>query len=124
MSGSPHCMPGARLLFAHSAGQQLSSDRVGDTNKGCICRRGATVEAVTQLTCLCLRRQVFVEILGPMEKYMAQQKNDELTKARLAKLTPDPKTRKKQPATVSWALLLAPGGWLVRPSSVCSFAKE
>lgn len=39
--------------------------------------RGATVEAVKPLACLCLARERFVELLGPLEALMNREKSDQ-----------------------------------------------
>ena len=50
--------------------------RVGVPQRG-VCRQ-ATVEAVTKLVCLTLKRDTFVEILGPLEKIMAREKSPQV----------------------------------------------
>jgi len=46
--------------------------------RGAIYCRQATVEAVTKLSCLTLKRDTFVEILGPLEKIMAREKSPQV----------------------------------------------
>ncbi len=43
-----------------------------------MCGRAASVEALTQLTCLTLQRDRFVEILGPLEQIMAREKSPQV----------------------------------------------
>lgn len=45
--------------------------------------RVATVEAITVLTCLTLRRETFVELLGPLEDIIIRQKAADVTESRL-----------------------------------------
>ena len=40
--------------------------------------RAATVEALTQLVCLCLGRDRFVEILGPLNPLMQREKSPQV----------------------------------------------
>jgi hypothetical protein len=44
------------------------------------------VEAQTRLICLTLRREVFVEILGPLEQLMTREKSPQVITQRLLKL--------------------------------------
>ena len=48
--------------------------------------RIASVEAQTRLICLTLRREVFVEILGPLEQLMTREKSPQVITQRLLKL--------------------------------------
>ena len=48
--------------------------------------RIASVEAQTRLVCLTLRREVFVEILGPLEQIMTREKSPQVITQRLLKL--------------------------------------
>ncbi|KAK9867128.1 hypothetical protein WJX84_004628 [Apatococcus fuscideae] len=48
--------------------------------------RAASVEALTQMTCLTLQRDRFVEILGPLEQLMAREKSPQVVTQRLMKL--------------------------------------
>eukprot|EP00210_Caulerpa_lentillifera_P004593 g4383.t1 len=45
--------------------------------------RVATVESITVLTCLTLRRETFVELLGPLEDIIIRQKAADVTESRL-----------------------------------------
>ncbi len=50
-------------------------------------RSGATVEALTDLTCLSLARERFTELLGPLQDIMAREKSPDVrTSAVLALL--------------------------------------
>lgn len=44
--------------------------------------RQATVEAVTDLVCLTLKRDTFVDILGPLEDIMAREKSAQVSMPR------------------------------------------
>lgn len=44
------------------------------------------MEAQTRLICLTLRREVFVEILGPLEQLMTREKSPQVITQRLLKL--------------------------------------
>ena len=44
------------------------------------------MEAQTRLVCLTLRREVFVEILGPLEQIMSREKSPQVITQRLLKL--------------------------------------
>lgn len=55
----------------------------------CGCRI-ASVEAQTRLVCLTLRREVFVEILGPLEQLMTREKSPQVITQRLLKLQTTP----------------------------------
>lgn len=44
------------------------------------------MEAQTRLVCLTLRREVFVEILGPLEQLMTREKSPQVITQRLLKL--------------------------------------
>lgn len=44
------------------------------------------MEAQTKLICLTLRREVFVEILGPLEQLMTREKSPQVITQRLLKL--------------------------------------
>ena len=59
--------------------------QVGDIQLPCTCRI-ASVEAQTRLICLTLRREVFVEILGPLEQLMTREKSPQVITQRLLKL--------------------------------------
>lgn len=48
--------------------------------------RAATVEAITDLACLALKRETFVDILGPLEELMRREKSPEVCTTRLLKL--------------------------------------
>ncbi|KAI8464570.1 MAG: kinase-like domain-containing protein [Monoraphidium minutum] len=50
--------------------------------------RGATVAAVQETVCLTLGRDTFVEILGPMDKIMAEAKSETASQQRMALLKP------------------------------------
>ena len=50
----------------------------------------ASVEAQTRLVCLTLRREVFVEILGPLEQLMTREKSPQVITQRLLKLQTTP----------------------------------
>ena len=39
---------------------------------------GASVDAVTQITVVCLARNRFVELLGPLEQIMQREKSDQV----------------------------------------------
>lgn len=59
--------------------------QIGDSRPPCMCRI-ASVEAQTRLICLTLRRDVFVEILGPLEQLMTREKSPQVITQRLLKL--------------------------------------
>lgn len=44
----------------------------------CLGRRGATVEALTELTVLCLGRAQFTELLGPLQDIMQRDKSPQV----------------------------------------------
>eukprot|EP00891_Asterochloris_glomerata_P001614 jgi/Astpho2/1614/e_gw1.00028.5.1_t len=48
--------------------------------------RAASVEAITRLVCLTLKRERFVEMLGPLEQLMAREKSPQAVTQRLMKL--------------------------------------
>ena len=48
------------------------------TPANCDVRSGATVEALTELTCLCLARERFTEILGPLQDIMKRDKSPQV----------------------------------------------
>jgi cGMP-dependent protein kinase 2 len=48
--------------------------------------RGATVEALTELTCLTLARDRFTELLGPLQDIMKRDKSPEVVTSKLVKL--------------------------------------
>jgi hypothetical protein len=48
------------------------------------------------MICLALRRQAFIEILGPLEKYMTEQKSEKRIAAHLSKLSLGPNRKEGQ----------------------------
>ena len=65
------------------------------------------MEAQTRLICLTLRREVFVEILGPLEQLMTREKSPQVITQRLLKLQTKG-TPTHMPAEVQAPLPLAP----------------
>ena len=59
---------------------------IGNMHIMCVSFRIASVEAQTKLICLTLRRDVFVEILGPLEQLMTREKSPQVITQRLLKL--------------------------------------
>ena len=67
--------------------QQAGHDALQSAKRGwCLACRIASVEAQTRLICLTLRREVFVEILGPLEQLMTREKSPQVITQRLLKL--------------------------------------
>lgn len=62
--------------------------------------RMATVEAYTKLVCLTLKRETFIDILGPLEQLMSREKSKEVTAQRMAKLQPKAVGAHRLPAEV------------------------
>lgn len=62
--------------------------------------RMATVEAYTRLVCLTLKRDTFVEILGPLEQLMAREKSPQVVAQRMSKLQPRGAHAHRPPAEV------------------------
>ena len=48
--------------------------------------RKASVEAITNLKCLTLKRETFIDILGPLQDLMQREKSSHVTESRLALL--------------------------------------
>lgn len=48
--------------------------------------RAASVESITKLTCLTLRRDTFVKLLGPLQDLMRREKSPQVVNTRLSKL--------------------------------------
>ena len=64
--------------------QQVHKSRAHSHTR-CHCR-AASVEAITRLVCLTLKRERFVEMLGPLEQLMAREKSPQAVTQRLMKL--------------------------------------
>lgn len=64
----------------------FKADFFGERALLCDEPRAATVEAITGLTCLALKRDTFVDILGPLEDLMRREKSPEVCTTRLLKL--------------------------------------
>lgn len=64
----------------------FKADFFGERALLCDEPRIASVEAQTKLICLTLRRDVFVEILGPLEQLMTREKSPQVITQRLLKL--------------------------------------
>lgn len=64
----------------------FKADFFGERALLCDEPRAASVEAITRLTCLTLKRDTFVEVLGPLEQLMRREKSPEVVTTRLMKL--------------------------------------
>ena len=64
--------------------QQVHKNRA--RSHACCHCRAASVEAITRLVCLTLKRERFVEMLGPLEQLMAREKSPQAVTQRLMKL--------------------------------------
>lgn len=62
--------------------------------------RAATVEAHTRLVCLTLKRDTFVEILGPLQQLMAREKSPQVVAQRMSRLQPRGAHSHRPPAEV------------------------
>jgi cGMP-dependent protein kinase 2 len=79
------------------AAPPMRPERVPTPELGC---RMATVEAYTKLVCLTLKRETFIDILGPLEQLMSREKSKEVTAQRMAKLQPKAVGAHRLPAEV------------------------
>jgi len=71
--------------------------------------RKATVLAATNLTALALDRQTFVNVLGPLQDIMAQEKSTEATTQRMAKLKQHDRSVVRPSAEIIIKVLRSPG---------------
>ncbi|CAD7705322.1 unnamed protein product [Ostreobium quekettii] len=64
----------------------FKADFFGERALLCDEPRAASVEAITELTCLALNRETFVDILGPLEDLMRREKSPEVITTRMTQL--------------------------------------
>jgi len=64
----------------------FKADFFGERALLCDEPRAASIEAITDLTCLALNRDTFVDILGPLEDLMKREKSPEVVTSRLLQL--------------------------------------